>query len=151
LVEKEEESIEHMEDIMKFFLDLLQVTGGDLAPEKWAWFLIAFRWKDGKEKIVQIKQSHKGINPTTKGEGTTVGIKQKAPSDSHQTLGFHLQGDGNPDSHKKVMREKAEAYGEAISGSLLQRERVAPHRIQYLIHADHSIWYARHNTVLQRM
>jgi hypothetical protein len=49
-----------MEDIMQYFLDLLQVTGGDLAPEKCAWFLIAFRWKDGKVKMVQIKQSHKG-------------------------------------------------------------------------------------------
>jgi hypothetical protein len=50
-----------------------------------------------------------------------VGIKRKSPSDSHQTLGFHLQGDRKPDSHKKVMREKAEAYGEAINGSLLPR------------------------------
>jgi hypothetical protein len=110
-----------MEDIIQYFLDLLQVTGGDLALNKCAWFLIAFRWKDGKAKIVQIKQSHKGINLTSKIEGKTVGIKWKSPSDSHRTLGFHLQGDGKTDSHKKVMREKSEAYGEAINGSLLQR------------------------------
>jgi hypothetical protein len=69
--------------------------------------------------MVQIKQSHKGINLTSKSEGTTVDIKREAPIDSHQTLGFHLQGDGKPNSHKKLMQEKAEAYGEAISGSLL--------------------------------
>jgi hypothetical protein len=34
-----------MEEIIQFFLDLLQMTGGDLAPIKCAWFLIAFRWK----------------------------------------------------------------------------------------------------------
>jgi hypothetical protein len=72
-----------MEEIMQYFLDLLQVIGGDLAPEKCAWFLIAFQWKDGKAKMVQIKQSHIGINLTSKSEGTTVGIKRKAPSDSH--------------------------------------------------------------------
>jgi hypothetical protein len=110
-----------MEDIMQYFLDLLQVTGGDLKPEKCAWFLIAFRWKDRKAKMVQIKQSHKGINLTSKSKGTTVGIKRKAPSDSYRTLGFHLQRDVKTDSHKKVMREKSEAYGEAINGSLLQR------------------------------
>jgi hypothetical protein len=121
LVELEEELIDHMEDIMQYFLDLLQVAGGDLAPEKCAWFLIAFWWKDGKAKMVQIKQSHKGINMTSKIEGTTVGIKRKASSNSHRTLGFHVQGDGKPYSHKKVMREKSEAYGDAISGSLLQR------------------------------
>jgi hypothetical protein len=71
--------------------------------------------------MVQIKQSHKGINLTSKSEGTTVGIKRKSPSDSHRNVCFHLQGDGKTDSHKKVMRGKAEAYGEAISGSLLQR------------------------------
>jgi hypothetical protein len=53
--------------------------------------------------------------------GTPVGVKRKAPFDSHLTLGFYLQGDGKSDSHKKGMREKAEPYGETISGSLLQR------------------------------
>jgi hypothetical protein len=110
-----------MEDIMKYFLDLLQVTGGGLAPKKCAWFLIVFRWKNGKAKMVQIKQSHKGINLTSKSKGTTVGTKRKAPSDSHLTIGFHLQGDGNTDSHKKIMQEKSEAYGEVIRWSLLQR------------------------------
>jgi hypothetical protein len=71
--------------------------------------------------MVQIKHNHKGINLTSKSEGKTVGIKRKAPSVSHRTLDFHLQGDIKSDSHKKVMREKVEAYGEAISGSLLQR------------------------------
>jgi hypothetical protein len=94
LVELEKELIEHMEEIMQYFLDLLQVTGGDLAPEKCAWFLIAFRWKYGKAKMVQIRQIHKDINLTSKIEGKTVVIKQKAPRDSHRTLGFHLQGDG---------------------------------------------------------
>jgi hypothetical protein len=106
---------------MQYFLDILQVTGGDLAPEKYAWFLIAFQWKYGKAKMVQIKQSHKGISLTSKSEGKTVGIKRKAPSDSHRTLGFHLQGNGKTDSHKKIMREKAEAYGEAIRGCILKR------------------------------
>jgi hypothetical protein len=122
LVEREEELIEKMEDIMQYFLYLLQVEGGDLAPEnKCAWFLIAFPWKDGIAKMVQIKESQKGINLTSKSEGTTVGIKRKEPSDSHHTIGFHLQGNVKTDSHKKVMRKKAEAYGEAIRGSILKR------------------------------
>jgi hypothetical protein len=36
----EEELIWKMHMIIQFFLDLLQVTGGDLAPEKCVWFLI---------------------------------------------------------------------------------------------------------------
>jgi hypothetical protein len=36
-----EEMVKRMEDIIQFFLDLLQVTGGDLAPEKCILYLIA--------------------------------------------------------------------------------------------------------------
>jgi hypothetical protein len=39
----EEELIGKMRSIIQFFLDLLQVTGGDLAPEKCVWFLIFHR------------------------------------------------------------------------------------------------------------
>jgi hypothetical protein len=39
-----------MEEIIQFFLDLLQVTGGDLAPEKCVWYLIIHRWKVRKSK-----------------------------------------------------------------------------------------------------
>jgi hypothetical protein len=43
----EEELIEHMQVVIQFFLDLLQITGGDLAPQKCVWYLIAHRWKNG--------------------------------------------------------------------------------------------------------
>jgi hypothetical protein len=39
----EEELKRKMQMIIQFFLDLLQVTGGDLAPEKCVWFLIFHR------------------------------------------------------------------------------------------------------------
>jgi hypothetical protein len=47
-----------MEDSMRYFLDLLQVTGGDLGPEKCAWFLIVFRWKDasGRFRPAEIRE-----------------------------------------------------------------------------------------------
>jgi hypothetical protein len=36
----EEELVAKMQDIIQLFLDVLQVTGGDLAPAKCAWYLI---------------------------------------------------------------------------------------------------------------
>jgi hypothetical protein len=41
----EVELIDQTQVVIKFFFDLLQVTGGDLAPEKCVWYLIAHRWK----------------------------------------------------------------------------------------------------------
>jgi hypothetical protein len=41
LTSDEEAMVKRMEDVIQFFLDLLQVTGGDLAPEKCVWYLNA--------------------------------------------------------------------------------------------------------------
>jgi hypothetical protein len=61
LTDGEEALVGRMEEILQFFLDLLQVTGGGLAPEKSAWFLIAFRWKEGKASVVTPNSTHRGI------------------------------------------------------------------------------------------
>jgi hypothetical protein len=56
LTQSEEELIGKMQNIIQFFLDLLQVTGGDLAPGKCVWFLICHRWIDGKmEKRASLR------------------------------------------------------------------------------------------------
>jgi hypothetical protein len=65
------------------------------------------RWKSKNGADQAMSQSHKGINLTLKIEGIPVAFKHEAPSDSHRTLVFHLLGDGQPYSHKKLMREKA--------------------------------------------
>jgi hypothetical protein len=39
----EEELVAKMQDIIQFFLDVLQVTGGGLATAKCAWYLICRR------------------------------------------------------------------------------------------------------------
>jgi hypothetical protein len=44
LTESEEKLVTRMQDIVQFFLDILQVTGGDLTPEKCALYLICHRW-----------------------------------------------------------------------------------------------------------
>jgi hypothetical protein len=57
----EEAMVKRMEDIIKFFLDLLQVTSGDLAPEKCFWYLIAHQWKKGAPTLLANKTTHRGI------------------------------------------------------------------------------------------
>jgi hypothetical protein len=56
----EEELVAKMQDIIQFFLDVLQVTGGDLAPVKCVWYLICHRWKNVKARLLQVKESHRG-------------------------------------------------------------------------------------------
>jgi hypothetical protein len=59
LASDEEAMVKRMEDIIQFFLDLLQVTGGDLAPEKCVWYLIAHRWTKGIPTLLENKTTHR--------------------------------------------------------------------------------------------
>jgi hypothetical protein len=110
----EEELIAKMQDIIQFFLDVLQVTGGDLAPAKCAWYLKCHRWKNRKARLLQVKETHRGITITCRATGRTAGVKSKAVEVGHKTLGFHMSGDGNCEAHKKVMIDKALMYSNAI-------------------------------------
>jgi hypothetical protein len=125
LTSDEEAMVKRMEDIIQCFLDLLQVTGGDLAPGKCVWYLIAHRWKKDVPTLLANKTTHRGIVMKSKATGTISAVKRKAVSQGHITLGFHLCGDGTSRAHKKVMKEKAIKYGEAIKSSSLQRGECA--------------------------
>jgi hypothetical protein len=59
LLADEEELVEKMQVVIQFFLDLLQVTGGDLAPDKCVWYLIAHRWKNGLPTLLRKRESHR--------------------------------------------------------------------------------------------
>jgi hypothetical protein len=110
-----------MQDIIQFFLDVLQVTGGDLAPVKCAWYLICHRWKNGKARLLQVKETHRGINITSRATGRTSGVKRKSVEEGHRTLSFHMSGNGRCEAHKKVMIDKAILYSNEIRNSTMWR------------------------------
>jgi hypothetical protein len=117
LTTAEETLIAKMEEIIQFFLDLLQVTGGNLAPEKCVWYLISHRWKDDKPRLLQKHSSHRGIKIISRSTNTESGVKRKAPIEGHRTLGFFMTGYGTCNAHKKVMTEKSSLYATAIQRS----------------------------------
>jgi hypothetical protein len=103
----EVELIDQMQVVIQFFLNLLQVTGEDLVPEKCVWYLIAHRWEKGVPRLLAKRVSHRGIEITSNTTGQTSGINIKAVNQGHRTLGFHLTGDGTSSAHKKIMKTKA--------------------------------------------
>jgi hypothetical protein len=84
----EEELIAKIQYIIKFFLDVLQVTGGDLAPSKCAWYLVCHRWKNGKARLLQAKETHRGINITSRATGRISGVKRKSVQEGAQDVGL---------------------------------------------------------------
>jgi hypothetical protein len=117
----EEDLVEQMQVVIQFFLDLLQITGGDISPEKCVWYLIAHRWKNGLPSLLRKRESHHGVEITSNATGHTLGIKRKAATQGHRTLGFHLTGDRTSSAHKKIMKCKSKEYSKAIIISTLNR------------------------------
>jgi hypothetical protein len=103
-----------------FIIDLLQVTGGDLAPGNCAWYLIGHHWNEGVSKLIQVKPQHRSITMTSRSSGLISEIKGKSPTEVHCTLGFFMTGDGTSNEHLRVMNEKGLAYAMAIRNSTLQ-------------------------------
>jgi hypothetical protein len=77
----EETIVAKMENIIQFFLDLLQVTGVNLAPEKCVWYLISHHWKDVKPRLLQKHSSHRGIKIFSRSTNTESGVNRKAPNE----------------------------------------------------------------------
>jgi hypothetical protein len=104
LTREEDILVARMEVIIQFFLDLLQVMDGGLAPETCAWYLIGLRWNKGVSKRIHIEPQNRSITMTSRSSGQVSGIKRKAPTEGHQTLGFFMTGDGTSNEHKRVVK-----------------------------------------------
>jgi hypothetical protein len=68
-----------------------------------------------------MKESHMGIEITSRSTGTVSGVKRKATEEGHRTLGSQISGDGKCTAQKKAVKEKAILFGEAISSSTMWR------------------------------
>jgi hypothetical protein len=92
--------ITNMEEIIQSFQDCLQVTGGDLAPEKCVRYSITHWWKDELPRMLQLHPDQCGIKIILKATSTVSGVKRKAPDEGHKNPGFFLVGDGRSKAHK---------------------------------------------------
>jgi hypothetical protein len=93
LTQEEDSLVARMEDIIQFFLDLLQVTGGNLAPDKCAWYLIGNRWNKGVPTLVQIEPQHQLITMTLRSSGKVQESNGKHPQKDTEPWFFFMTGD----------------------------------------------------------
>jgi hypothetical protein len=139
LTQSEEDLIGQMQTIIQLFLDLLQVTGGDLAPEKCIWFMICHRWNYGEALLLTVQDSHRGIKIASWSTGNVSGVKRKAPKEVHRTLGFKISGDGKCIAQKKAITEKSH-FGSRRNKEQHNVVRRKWHSIQFLLRAKPEIW-----------
>jgi hypothetical protein len=68
-----------------------------------------------------MKESHRGIEITSRSTEMVLGVKRKDPEEGHRTLGFQISGDGKCNAQKMAMKEKSILYGEAIRSITMWR------------------------------
>jgi hypothetical protein len=90
LTQSEEDLIGKIQTIIQLFLDLLQVTGGELVTDKCVWFLICHRWKIWKVRLLMVQYSHNGIKIKSRSTGTMYRVKRRAPEEGHSKSGFQI-------------------------------------------------------------
>jgi hypothetical protein len=71
--------------------------------------------------LLQVKESYRAINITSRATGRISGVKRKSFEEGHMTFGFHMSGDGKCEAHKKVMTDKAILYINAIQNITMWR------------------------------
>lgn len=136
-----------MQNIIQWFLDLLQVTGGDLALHKCAWMFTSFRWRQGRASFLPIHTDHDNILVQNSITTKTTKIKRLHPTKGLRTLGCYISGDCTSAYAFKILLQKAKAFAAAIQNSnLTKAEGILAYNLYYLP----SIGFSTHTTSLDK-
>jgi hypothetical protein len=110
-----------MNRMIKFFLELLQVAGGDLNISKCACFTVFHRWKGGRATLLRTHDSHPPMTITHPSTGEVKRITRKNPNEAHRDLGWMMTTDGKSTAQFIVSKAKAKLFAGGIRQSRMQR------------------------------
>jgi hypothetical protein len=105
-----------MHKILQFFLELLQVAGGDLNISKYACFTIFHRWSGGRATLLKTHESH--LIMTVK--LPTLERLRLWTNQAHRFLDWMITTDGKSTTQFKVLKTKARIFSGAILQSRMQ-------------------------------
>jgi hypothetical protein len=110
-----------MQNILQFFLELIQVAGGDLNIWNCASFTVFHRWNGGRASLLEIQDSHPLITITCLHTGEIKTINKKDPNQAHRALGWMMTTDGKSTAQFIVLKRKSKLFAGDILQSLMQR------------------------------
>ena len=98
----------------------IRATGGAIVPEKSHWYLVDFKWRNGKWSYALVDESP-GILRVKDSSGTEQILERLALSDARQTLGVRLAPDGNNKAEVEHLTSIAVRWGDRIRTGHLPR------------------------------
>jgi hypothetical protein len=109
-----------IQKILQFFLELLQVAGGNLNITKCACFIVFHRWNGGNATLLNIQDSHPPMTIIHPHSGETKKIVKKDTNQAHRALGWMMTTDGKSTAQFKVMKQKSKVFAGAILQIFMQ-------------------------------
>ncbi len=114
---------------------IIRATGGAIVPSKTHWYLIDFKWKDGKWRYA-LKDESPGTLHVRDCNGILHPLERLQPFEARRTLGVRLAPDGNNRAEYQYLRQTAEDWREKIRTGHLPR---------------HEAWLAMTTTIVRQL
>jgi hypothetical protein len=115
----------------------LWASGGVLKPEKCSWCIADYKWKDGQWHFTRLEDLPCDLQAPNL-QGNLTSIKRLDPSEAVKVVGVHQSLDGKMTAQVRVLKDKADAWGEKIKSGWLPRNLAHQGR-DNMIWA--SLWY----------
>jgi hypothetical protein len=103
-----------MNHMIQFFLELLQVAGGNLNISKCACFTVFHHWKGGCATLLCAHDSHPTMTITHPSTGEVKLITHKNPNEAHRALGWMMTTDGKSTDQFIVSKAKSKLFAGGI-------------------------------------
>jgi hypothetical protein len=122
-----------MQQILQFFLEILQVAGGDLNISKCACFTIFHQWSKGQATLLKTQESHPLMTAKHPHYGEIKTINRKNPNQAHRVLGWMMTTYGRSTAQLKVLKTKVRLFAGFILQSRMQiHDATTPYNCYYL-------------------
>ena len=110
-----------MQDSINAWEGGIRVTGGAIVPEKSCWYLLDFKWKQGRWPYSSLSESPGSLFVRDLSGGTPRLLRRLHHSEAERTLGVYIAPDGNMATQAKILRAKAEQWAELTRTGLIPR------------------------------
>jgi hypothetical protein len=110
-----------MQKILQFFLELLQVSSGNLNIGKCDCFAVLHWWSGGKSTLLKIHDPHPIMTIAHPHSGELKTITKKDPMDAHRALRWMMMTDCKSTAKFLVLKYKAKLFSGTILQSRMQQ------------------------------
>jgi hypothetical protein len=107
-------SFAHLNKMIQFFLELLQVAGGHLNISQSACFTVFHHWKGGGNMLLHTHDPHPTMTVIRPSSGELKEKSRTNPNEAHRAIGWMMTTDGKSTAQFIMLKAKAKLFAGGI-------------------------------------